>query len=99
MRLAWAMGSRRGGGKERIPLRERPLDPDGAGKGLARRAEGDHEAVADSLYLAAPVLLHLLPNELFVGPQGGARGLVAPAGGQVGRALGAGVEEGDRAFG
>src|SRR4030067_3277156 len=86
-------------GKERIPLRERPLDANGAGHGLARGAKGDHEAVADSLYCAAPVLLHLLPNELFVGPQGGARGLVAPAGGQVGRALDVGEEDSYGALG
>src|SRR3990172_1958340 len=43
-----------------VVLLQRPLDADGAGDGLPGGAEGDHEAVADSLHLASVGLLHLL---------------------------------------
>src|SRR3989337_1495664 len=86
-------------GKGRIPLLERALNADGAGKGLARRAAGHHEAIAHGLYFAAAVLLHLLPHELLVGPQDIPRGLIAPTGGQAGGANDVREEDGDRAFG
>src|SRR3989304_2978593 len=66
-----------------VVLLERALDADGAGNGLARGAEGDHEAVAHRLYFAAAVLLHLLPHELLVGAQDIPRSLIPPTHGQA----------------
>src|SRR3970282_440509 len=86
-------------GKERIPLRQRALDADGAGHGLARGAEGDHEAVADCLYFAAAVLLHLLPHELLVGAQHIPRSLITPTRGQAGGADDVRKQDDDGAFG
>src|SRR3989304_3374882 len=86
-------------GKERIPLRQRALDADGAGNGLARRAEGDHEAVAHGLHLAAAVLLPLLPHELLVGTQDIPRGLITPTRGQASGANDVREQDGDGALG
>src|SRR3990172_1103676 len=82
-----------------VVLLERALDADGAGNGPARRAEGDHEAVAQRLHLAAAVLFHLLPHELLVRAQDIPRSLITPARGQAGGALDVREQDGDGAFG
>src|SRR3990170_7834643 len=85
-------------GKERVPLRERALDANGTGHGLARRAKGDHEAVAQGLDLVAAVLLHLPPHQLPLNAQYLLRGFVAPTGRQVSGADNVRKQDGDRAF-
>ena len=54
---------------------------------------------ADGLYLAAVVLLHLLPHELFVGAQDIPRGLITPTRGQAGGANHVRKQDGDGTFG